>query len=169
VTSDLERRWGIDFVEGKDGESIYDHWREGPKTLHGMMTHGFPNQFFIGYIQGAANSSVTEQFGEQGRHIAHVIAETMKRGAASVEVTAAAQEEYVRLFEEIEYDSSVFLGECTPSYFNNEGEKKPRWALFKAWGRGWEDFQSMVAEWRDKGDMDGLELTMPDHHKEAAE
>jgi cation diffusion facilitator CzcD-associated flavoprotein CzcO len=170
ATSDLERRWGIDFVEGRHGESIYDHWREGPKTLHGTMTHGFPNQFFIGYIQGSANSSVTEQFGEQGRHIAHIIAETMKRGAAAVEVTQEAQDAYVDLFNEIEVDSSVFLNECTPSYFNNEGEKKPRWALFRAWGRGWDDFQNMVRTWREKGDLEGLALTMPGDAKvEAAE
>ena len=42
-TSDLERRWGIDVVEGRGGKSIYEHWAGGPKTLHGMMTHGFPN------------------------------------------------------------------------------------------------------------------------------
>jgi cation diffusion facilitator CzcD-associated flavoprotein CzcO len=169
VTSDLERRWGIDFVEGVDGESIYDHWREGPKTLHGTMTHGFPNQFFIGYIQGAANSSVTEQFGEQGRHIAYVIAEAMQRGATRVETTQEAQDSYVKTFEEIEVDSSIFLNECTPSYFNNEGEKKPRWALFRAWGRGWDDFQTMVAEWRGKGDLAGLALTTPNAAAQAAE
>ena len=75
VTSDLDRRWGIDVIAGRDGVSLYDHWRRGPSTLHGTMTDGFPNQFFIGYIQGGLNSSVTEQFGEQGRHSALIIAE----------------------------------------------------------------------------------------------
>lgn len=170
VTSDLERRWGIEFVEGRGGESIYDHWRDGPRTLHGTMTHGFPNQFYIGYIQGAANSSVTEQFGQQARHIAHVVAETVKRGATSVEVKAEAQESYVRTFEEIEIDSSIFLNECTPGYFNNEGEKRPRWALFRSWGHGWDHFQAMLRDWREKGDLDGLELTKVETHEaEAAE
>ena len=31
VTSDLDRRWGIDVIEGRDGRSIYDHWRDGPR------------------------------------------------------------------------------------------------------------------------------------------
>ena len=52
VTSDLDRRWGIDAIEGRAGLSIYDHWAEGYRTLHGMMTHGFPNQFYTGFIQG---------------------------------------------------------------------------------------------------------------------
>src|SRR3546814_14892029 len=85
VTSDLERRWGMEAVEGRSGLSIYRHWSEGPKTLHGTMTHGFPNQFYIGYIQGGLNASVTEQFGEQGRHIAYIISEALKRGVKSVE------------------------------------------------------------------------------------
>ena len=42
VSSELSRRWGIDVVEGRNGVSIYDHWADGYKTLHGMTTHGFP-------------------------------------------------------------------------------------------------------------------------------
>ena len=44
------------------------------------MTHGFPNQFFIGYIQGGLNATITEQFGKQGHHIAYIISEALKRG-----------------------------------------------------------------------------------------
>jgi cyclohexanone monooxygenase len=44
VTSELSRRWGIDVVEGRNGQSIYDHWANGYRTFHGMTSHGFPNQ-----------------------------------------------------------------------------------------------------------------------------
>ncbi|MET0363512.1 MAG: NAD(P)/FAD-dependent oxidoreductase [Sphingobium sp.] len=155
VTSDLERRWGIDTVIGRTGESIYDHWRDGPKTLHGTMTHGFPNQFFIGYIQGASYASVTEQFGQQGYHSAYIIAEALKRGLTSVEPSQEAQDAYVKTFEEIAVDMSAFSSECTPSYFNNEGGNS-KWALFHSWGYGWHNFQEMVGEWRAKGDLEGL-------------
>ena len=156
VTSDLNRRWGIDVVEGRGGESIYDHWSEGPKTLHGTMTHGFPNQFYIGYIQGGLNASVTEQFGQQGYHIAHIISDVLKRGATVVEPSQEAQDEYVRHFEEMELDMSGFVGQCPPSYFNNEGETKPKWALFRIYGPGWDAFQKLLQDWRDKGDLKGL-------------
>jgi len=158
VTSDLERRWGMDVVEGRNGLSIYDHWRDGPLTLHGTMTHGFPNQFYIGYIQGGLNASVTEQFGEQGRHIAYIIGETLKRGAKVVEPSKEAQDAYVNRFREIEIDFSEFQRTCPPGYFNNEGEDKPKWALFRGWGYGWNSFQQMVGEWREKGDLEGLIL-----------
>ena len=158
VTSDLERRWGIKSVEGRDGLSIYDHWRQGPLTLHGTMTHGFPNQFYIGYIQGATNSTVTVQFGEQGRHIAHVISETLTRGSKVAEVSKPAMDAYVSRFRELEPPSD-FADQCTPSYFNNEGEKDTRWALFRAWGLGWDNFDQMVKDWRKDGKLEGMEIS----------
>lgn len=156
VTSDLERRWGMEVVAGREGKSIYQHWSEGPVTLHGTMTHGFPNQFYIGYIQGGLNASVTEQFGEQGRHIAYIISESLKRGAVAVEPSRQAQDEYVRRFRELEIDFSEFQRQCPPGYFNNEGEDRPKWALFRGYGLGWDAFQQLVGDWRASGDMQGL-------------
>ena len=158
VTSDLNRRWGIDTVQGRGGQSIFDHWSEGYKTLHGTMTHGFPNQFYIGYIQGGLNASVTEQFGKQGRHIAYIINEVLKRGATVVEPSKEAQDEYVHRFEELEIDLSDFQGHCPPSYFNNEGEAKAKFALFRGWGHGWDAFQKLLQDWRAQGDLQGLVL-----------
>lgn len=158
VTSDLNRRWGIDVVKGRGGKSIYDHWSEGYETLHGTMTHQFPNQFYVGYIQGGLNASVTKQFGQQGYHIAYVISEALKRGAAVVEPIKEAQDEYVRRFHELEIDLSEFQGQCPPGYFNNEGEVKPKWALFRGYGPGWDAFQKLLQDWRDKGDLEGLVL-----------
>jgi hypothetical protein len=99
---------------------------------------------------------VTEQFGQQGFHIAYIISEALKRGATAVEPSQKAQDDYVRSFEELEIDLSEFQHQCTPSYFNNEGEDKPRWALFRIYGPGWDAFQQRMRDWRDKGDMEGL-------------
>jgi cation diffusion facilitator CzcD-associated flavoprotein CzcO len=158
VTSDLDRRWGINTFEGRGGRSIYEHWAHGPKTLHGVMTHGFPNQFYLGYIQGGLNASTTEQFGRQGFHAAYVISEALKRGIKSVEPTEEAQDAYVRHFEEVMFDSSQFQRECTPSYFTNEGQVKAPWALFRSYGPGWVAFQKLLEDWRNKGDLEGLVL-----------
>ncbi|MEY2942313.1 MAG: hypothetical protein RLY97_327 [Pseudomonadota bacterium] len=158
VSGDLDRRWGIAPFQGRSGESIYDHWRQGPKTLNGLTTHGFPNQYYIGYIQGALNASVTLQFGEQGRHAAWIIAQSLKRGIDVAETTKDAQDEYVRFFNEIEVDMSAFQMECTPSYFNNEGQAKAPWSLFRAYGHGWDAFQARVHDWQAKGDMAGMKL-----------
>ena len=159
VTSDLDRRWGIPVFEGRAGLSIYDHWRDGPSTLQGITTHGFPNMGFIGYIQGGINSSVTEHFGRQGAHMAWIIGEALKRGMTVVEPTQAAQDAYVKTYEEIKIDVSAMTSRCPPGYFNNEGAENNKWALFPGWGYGWDHFEGMLAEWRAKGDMEGMELT----------
>ena len=159
VTSDLERRWSIETFEGRGGLSIYDHWREGPSTLHGITTHGFPNMAFIGYIQGGINSSVTEHFGRQGAHAAWIFAQALRRGVNVVEPSQDAQDAYVLHYKEIKLDLSEVQARCPAGYFNNEGAENNKWALFPGWGYGWDHFEAMLAEWREKGDMEGMELT----------
>ncbi len=158
VSSELEKRWGFEAVSGRGGVSLYDKWREGPATLHGSATHGFPNMFFIGYIQGGLNGSVTEQFGRQGEHAAWIIGETMRRGAKSVEVTEEGQQGYIDHFKQVEFDTTAFQAECTPSYFSNEGQKDAPWQLFRSYGPGWNAFMKLLGDWRAEGNLAGMEL-----------
>jgi len=158
VTSDLRRRWGIGTVAGRNGISIYDHWADGPRTLHGMTTHNFPNMFFTGYVQGGLNGTTTLMFSKQAEHATHIIAEALQRGYLAVEPTQQAQDDYVRKFGEVAADLSVILNECTPSYFTNEGDKEAKWFLFRGWGPGWGDFQRLLAEWREAGTMPGMQI-----------
>jgi cyclohexanone monooxygenase len=167
VTSDLDRRWGFEVLEGRGGASIYDHWRAEFRTFQGIMTHGFPNQFFTGFIQGGVNASTTETFNQQGRQIAYIIAEALKRGAAVVEPSLAAQDAYVDHVRSTAIDISAFQAECTPSYFNNEGEevtnlkgeKKLRSYLGETYGPGFYVFEKLLEDWRQDGNMEGLVLT----------
>lgn len=164
VTSDLDRRWGIDTYEGRDGLSIYEHWKYGYKTLHGLMTTNFPNQFFIGYYQGGLNATTTEQYGRQAAHASYIIKEAIDRGYSAVEPSEEAQEAYIKHIRETAVDISEFQAQCPPSYYNNEGQKvkdkdgelKFRNFLGEAYGPGWDAFEKMMADWREKGDLDGL-------------
>lgn len=166
VTSDLDRRWGIDVIEGRDGLSIYKNWADGYTTLHGMMSRGFPNQFFVGFYQGGFNATTTETFNRQGQHIAYIIQQALSRGVKSVEPSQDAQDAWVKHVRETAIDISQFQRECTPSYFNNEGEAqvdgkgeaKLRWYLGESYGPGWDAFQKLMQEWRDKGELEGLVL-----------
>ena len=76
ITTEMKRRIGIDIVEGRDGHSLYDHWANGFRTLHGLTTHGFPNQFFTGFIQGGVSVNVTVMYDQQARHMAYIIKQT---------------------------------------------------------------------------------------------
>jgi cyclohexanone monooxygenase len=162
VTSDLDRRWGIGVVEGRNGVSLYDHWADGYRTLHGAMTHGFPNQFFTGYLQGGFTATTTEQFSRQGYHIAYIVSEALRRGLKVVEPSEAAQDDWVRTLRATAFDLTKFQRECTPSYFNNEGSQKIRWYLGESYGLGWVAFEQLMQQWRDSGNLEGLVLEADD-------
>lgn len=167
VTSDLDRRWGFDVFEGRNGLSMYQNWKGSYKTFHGIMTHGFPNLFVIGLNQGGLNSSLTVNFEEQARHVAYIIKQTMTRGGASVEPTQEAQNAYVQHIRETAVDRTEWIRACTPSYFNNEGKpdldengnEKFRFYLGEVYGPGWDAFMQRLEDWRRQGDMQGLSLS----------
>ena len=158
ITSELSKRWGIDVIEGRDGVSIYDHWADGYKTLHGAMTRGFPNQFFTGFTQAGLNSTNSVTFVSQGRHIGYIVSEALKRGATVVEPTQEAQDAWVKTIRDSAIDTSQFARECTPGYFNNEGEDKLRWYLGEPYGPGFYAFEALLEDWRAQGQLQGLEL-----------
>ena len=156
VTSDLDRRWGIEQINGRDGLSLYDHWSDGFKTLHGTMTHGFPNQFFTGYIQGGLYATTTEQFNRQGHHIAYIIKEALARGAATAEPSRQSQDNWVHHIRETAVDVSRVQHDCPPSYLNNEGSDKFRYYLGEFYGPGFAAFEKLLHDWREKGNLQGL-------------
>lgn len=166
VTSDLDRRWGFSRFEGRDGFSMYDNWQGEYKTFHGVMTHGFPNLFVIGLNQGGLNSSLTVNFEKQAEHIAYIIGQAQARGAASVEPSAAAQADYVGHIRDTAVDRTEWIRDCTPSYFNNEGQpdvdengnEKFRFYLGDVYGPGWDAFMKLLGDWREQGDLAGLVL-----------
>lgn len=166
VTSDLDRRWGIPVFEGRNGQSMYDNWNGGYKTLHGMMTHGFPNLFTSGYYQGGLNSTLTLNFEAQVEHMVYIIRETMARGAAAADVSLDAQEQWIAHMRATEVDRTEWIHACTPGYFNNEGKpdvdangnEKYRFYLGELYGPGWDAFMKVLHDWRATGQMEGLVL-----------
>jgi cyclohexanone monooxygenase len=161
ITTEIRRRYSIAAIEGRDGLSLYEHWADGYKTLHGMTTHGFPNLFFTGFSQGGVSANTTSMYEQQAEHIAYMVKEAMVRRAATVEPTRAAQDEWCRIIRETAISSLQFAQECTPGYYNNEGGgggEGIRSNLGEPYGPGFYAFDRLLREWRDKGDLQGLVL-----------
>ncbi|MFE1983677.1 flavin-containing monooxygenase [Streptomyces mirabilis] len=158
ITTDLDRRLGIRPFAGRDGLSLYDHWAKGYRTLHGVMSHGFPNQFFTGFLQGGVTASTTAMFEQQARHIAYIIKETLARGASTVEPTEEAQDQWCATVRETAVDNTNFQRECTPGYYNNEGEQQIRSHLGEPYWPGFYALEDLLQAWRDTGEMRGLVL-----------
>ncbi|MET7777066.1 NAD(P)/FAD-dependent oxidoreductase [Streptomyces mirabilis] len=158
ITTDLDRRLGIRPFAGRDGLSLYDHWAKGCRTLHGVMSHGFPNQFFTGFLQGGVTASTTAMFEQQAQHIAYIIKETLARGASTVEPTEEAQDQWCTTVRETAVDNANFQRECTPGYYNNEGEQQIRSHLGEPYWPGFYALEDLLRAWRDTGEMRGLVL-----------
>lgn len=137
-------------VYGRGGVALSEAWREGPKTLHGFYSHGFPNLFLLGPLQNASAVNYTHILDEQAVHVAEVVAEARRRGAAYVEPTAEAQAAWVATIRQKAADLYAFQAECTPGYYNNEGRPRER---SQAYGDGPVAFHALLREWRENGGM----------------
>jgi cyclohexanone monooxygenase len=161
ITTEISRRYAIDVIEGRDGLSLFEHWRDGYKSLHGITSAGFPNQFFTGFIQGGVSGNTTAMLEQQAEHIAYIIAEAMARGATTVEPSREAQDDWVKTIHEVAIDTTEFAVSCTPGYYNNEGGgggEGIRSAIGEYYAPGFYEFGDLIKEWRDKGDLEGLVL-----------
>jgi len=158
ITTEVRRRIGIPVLEGRDGESLYDHWQDGFRTLHGFTTHGFPNMFHTGYTQVGVFANLTTMLDDQTNHIAYIIRAATDRGAAVVEASEEAEEAWRQHMLEVAVPNKEFLIECTPGYYNNEGNPI-RSHIGEVYGRGYMAFNAVLEAWRDKGDLEGLVLS----------
>jgi cyclohexanone monooxygenase len=161
ISTEISRRYAMDAIEGRDGLSLFEHWRDSYQTLHGITSRGFPNQFFTGFIQGGVSANTTAMFEQQAKHIAYIISEAAKRNATTVEPSQEAQDVWVRTIRELAIDNSQFEMTCTPGYYNNEGGgggEGIRSFLGEPYSPGFYAFDDLLQKWRDKGDLDGLDL-----------
>ncbi|MET0239065.1 MAG: NAD(P)/FAD-dependent oxidoreductase [Sphingobium sp.] len=167
VTTKMDRRLGIFPYAGRDGLSLYDYWRDGLQTFHGMTAHKFPNHFYTGFTQAGVGGNITAMYDQQVSHIAWIIKEALARGAKVVEPTKEAQDAWVKTIHDTAIDNSAFLLECTPGYWNGEGggsgtdeerKKKLRFIFGEPYSPGFYQFDALLADWRAKGDMEGLVL-----------
>ncbi|ORW30042.1 monooxygenase [Mycobacterium paraense] len=165
ISTEISRRYAVEAIEGRGGLSLFDHWRDSYKTLHGMTTRGFPNQFHTGFLQGGVSANTTAMFEQQAEHIAYIISEAIKRGATTVEPSQQGQDNWVTTIRELAIDNSAFEVTCTPGYYNNEGGgggEGIRSFLGEPYSPGFYAFDDLLREWRAKGDLDGLVLENTD-------
>ncbi len=158
ITSLPRKRVDFDII-GRDGESLFDHWAEGNRTLHGLYSHGFPNWFTIGINQNGLSPNMTSMFDDQAAHIAYIIQEVGKRGKEVAEVTKEAEDAWVTEIKNLQVLGLTFAQECTPGYYNNEGKPSTGGPLgIEVYTPGINAFNALLAKWREAGTLEGFEL-----------
>lgn len=157
VGTSYTRRAGFE-IYGRDGQTLTDKWKDGVSTLHGMHSRGFPNCFIVGNSQAGFTANYPHMLNEQSKHLAYITKEAIDRQARVVEVTEAAEENWVQEVIKAAVFNRRYLEECTPGYYNNEGQPSDRAIRNGSYGAGSIAFIKLLEEWRAKGDLPGLEL-----------
>jgi cyclohexanone monooxygenase len=157
VGTEYKRRAGFDLT-GRDGLKLSEAWGEGMKTKHGNFVHGFPNAFIVQPTQGAnLISNVPHNLTEGGRTIALVIKHAIEGGKKEVEVTKEAQDAWVALLLTGPGRMMMGASDCTPGYYNNEGQSPgPAAKLNVGYPAGPAAYFQYLEGWRSSGTFEGL-------------
>lgn len=161
VGTAYERRSGFE-IRGRDGRTLTEKWDgAGMRTLHGMMSHGYPNLFIMGQSQGGWTANYTQLLDEASTHLAAIVAHMEATGLRTAEPTPAAEDGWANEIVAHAVNGTGGIGgtDCTPGYYNNEGRplEGPPWAA--SYGRGSVEFFRLTEEWRAAGRWAGLTFT----------
>ncbi|KFA68143.1 hypothetical protein S40285_08625 [Stachybotrys chlorohalonatus IBT 40285] len=154
-------------VTGRNGTLLKKWETTGPATLHGVLTHSFPNFFLTGPAQSGAGANFGYTQEVTSRHSAYIITEALKRAEspalATVEVSPEAEGEWtMQIMMRAAWSSPV--GVCTPSYLNGEGQLASQEEMMKAaqgapYALGMNAFAKVAEAWREEGSMKGVTVS----------
>ena len=159
ITTSAHRR--VDFdTKGRDGVSLYDHWGDGFRTLHGLSSHDFPNWFTIGINQNGLSPNMTSMFDDQAVHVSYIIDAVKARGKRVIEVSEEAEQKWVdQIVALAGTGAAAFLEDCTPGYYNREGKSSEANMQNSPYAPGINAFNQILSQWRAKDDLEGMELS----------
>ncbi len=160
VGTSYARRAGYEIV-GRDGRTLTEKWdQDGVRTLHGIMSHDYPNCFIMSIMQGGFTANYPHMLDEVATHIAHLVRHAIDTGSTVVEPTAEAEKAWADIIvaKATGGPAAAAGGECTPGYYNNEGKPNPRAVEGAPYGGGSIEYFGILKAWRDAGDFDGIEF-----------
>jgi cyclohexanone monooxygenase len=158
VGTDYSRRAGYEVV-GRDGATLSQKWKDGVTTLHGIHIHGFPNCFMMTISQSGFTVNFPYMINEQAKHIAYIIQQALDRDIRSLEVSQEAETAWVDTVREMADRTSEFSENCTPGYYNNEGQPGKAGRQNGFYFGGPTEFVEILESWRADGKMKGLEVS----------
>jgi len=158
VTSDYHHRLGFD-PKGRGGVSLSEAWGEGPYTLHGVMSDGFPNMLMISTLQGGFGTNFVHYLTETSKHVVYIIKMCLDEGIAAIEPTRDAEEGWFMELLSHVMGMANYNTTCTPGYMNREGEAgdmKAARGLSYMGSVG--DYAKHLENWREEGKLTGVEV-----------
>jgi cation diffusion facilitator CzcD-associated flavoprotein CzcO len=158
----LHRRAGHEIV-GRGGVTLAERWADGPHSLFGMMSRGFPNMFIMPgpFQQSVVTVNYTQLAILGGEFVGRAVGLLQREGVDVFDVSADAEEKWVQGIVGAYIDASRVMAACTPSRINNEGHPEERSPLVGAYRGGlgdWFGYRERLETWLEDGRFDGLEV-----------
>jgi cyclohexanone monooxygenase len=146
-------------IYGRGGRSLTDKWREdGIATLHGFMSHGFPNLILQTNAQGAVSSNITHGLGEGGRHLAYLVKHCRDHQLRTLEPSEAAERQWVEHVHSRHYRTKHDR-DCTPGYYNNDGQPTEGAGINAFYPGSPQRFFAMMETWRADQALSGMDVS----------
>ncbi|MEP6968085.1 MAG: NAD(P)/FAD-dependent oxidoreductase, partial [Pseudomonadota bacterium] len=158
VGTGYARRSGYE-LHGRGGVALTEAWAGGVQTLHGLHARDFPNCFIVSHAQSGFTVNFPHMLDEQSRHLAYIVGHCLEKGVRTIEVSEAAQAQWVKTILSLAILREKFTAECTPGYYNNEGQPAPAAVQNGFYGAGPIAFVKVLEDWRAEGALAGLEVT----------
>ena len=158
----LARRAGHEIV-GRDGVTLAEKWADGPLSLFGMMSRGFPNMFVMPAPsqQAVVTVNYTQLAVLGAEFVGTTIALLERAGVEVFDVSAEAESAWVQGIVDTYTDSTRVMSACTPSRINNEGHPEALSPKTGNYGGGfgdWFAYREVLEKWLADGRFEGLEL-----------
>ncbi|MBM3657887.1 MAG: NAD(P)/FAD-dependent oxidoreductase [Actinobacteria bacterium] len=159
TNTDYDGRVGFDPV-GRDGISLSERWSEGARTLHGILSGGFPNFFIISFLQAGFGTNFVHFLGKSAEHVAEVIVRCDEEDIATIEATPEAEDEWLMVLYGTAAGAATYSASCTPGYYNSEqGEVDAKGARNLVYAGSLLDYAGYLERWRETDDLPGALIT----------
>ena len=129
------------------------------RSLHGYHVRGFPNLFVMSNSQAAFTTNFPHAMDESAKHFGYILKKVYDENVTTIEPTQEAEDAWVEEIVSLSRFNEDFQNDCTPGYYNNEGQPNPKSIQNGAYGKGSNPYFKKMKAWREDGNMPGLEVT----------
>ena len=156
VGTDYSRRAGFPIV-GRDGLTLSEKWSDGVRSFHGMHIRGFPNCFMMSVAQSGFTVNFPYLLDLQAQHLAWIVEQALSRGDRILEASEKAEAEWVEQVISFGDRTIEFSENCTPGYYNAEGQADAKTRQGGFFFGGPTEFAEILQAWRADGGFAGME------------
>jgi cation diffusion facilitator CzcD-associated flavoprotein CzcO len=159
TNTDYDGRVGFDPI-GRDGVALSERWSEGARTLHGILSGGYPNFMILSFLQAGFGVNFVHFLAKSAEHVATLIVRCDEEGIATIEATPEAEDEWLTVLYGTAAGAAAYSATCTPGYYNSEqGAIDAKGARNLVYAGSLLDYAGYLERWRETDDLPGTRIS----------